>query len=207
MKLYYRADCPFCWKVRLALHYFEVAYESVEVQLGEKHPDVTRLSLTGTVPIAVDNGLVMTDSAVIMEYINDAFAGGELIPGGVQQRARLREIQSYSDKLFGKPLFVIAQQKRAKPPADWDQQAIREGTSNWYRNLDYLAKRVRDESLLATKIPSLVECTLLPRFALAELYGVPVDARHPDLFIWFESWKEQEIFLQTRPKLKLIRTI
>jgi glutathione S-transferase len=205
VKLYFRADCPFCWKVRLALHAFDVPYESVETQLGEKHPGVSKLSRSGTVPVAVDDGLIMTDSSVMMEYINEAYAEGALLPGDAKRRTELREIQSFSDKLLGKPLFMIVQQKRTRPPVEWDRQVIAEGTAQWYGNLDYLEQRLAVSSLLSIGVPTLVDCALLPRFALAGIYGVPVDARHPDLFTWFEAWKQQPVFTQTRPTRELLR--
>jgi glutathione S-transferase len=206
MRLYFRADCPFCWKVRVALHAFHVTYEGVETQLGEEHEDVLQVSRSQTVPVAVDGDLVLTDSAVIMEYLNEAYLDGALLPGDAGHHAALRELQSYSDKILGKPLFAVAQEKRSKPPSEWDEEKIAAATARWYENLDYLEQRTASGNILATGTPSLVDCTLLPRFGLAEIYGVAVNARHPGLQQWYSAWKHRDAFTTSRPTRKLART-
>ena len=51
LTLYQRTDCPFCWKVRIALVEYGIEFDTVDTVLGEKHPEVTRLSPSGTVPL------------------------------------------------------------------------------------------------------------------------------------------------------------
>lgn len=205
MKLYFRADCPFCWKVRLALHAYDIPYQGIETQLGEQHQDVARLSQTRTVPMAVEGDLVMTDSAVIMEYLNDAAVGGALLPGDAAHQASMREIQSYSDKILGKPLFSVAREKRSKPRREWDEVKIEEEAAAWRLNLDYLEERVSTGSFLSNGNPTLVDCALLPRFAIAEIYGLPIDERHSTLHQWYGGWRNQKALMSSWPTRKLVR--
>ena len=66
LTLYQRTDCPFCWKVRIALAELDIEYQSVDTVLGEKHPEVQRLSPTGTVPVLVGPVLYVRDAEKIL---------------------------------------------------------------------------------------------------------------------------------------------
>ena len=76
--VYQRTDCPFCWKVRIALSELGLEYQVVETRLGEKHPEVGRLSPTGSVPVLVDGETSIWESAVILEYLDTRYAPGKL---------------------------------------------------------------------------------------------------------------------------------
>ena len=79
--LFERTDCPFCWKVRIALAEMGVEYRIEATRLGEKHPEVARLSPTGTVPVLVDGDTAIWESAVILEYLDSRYGPGRLFPG------------------------------------------------------------------------------------------------------------------------------
>jgi glutaredoxin len=88
LTLYQRTDCPFCWKVRIALAELDIEYQSVDTVLGEKHPEVQRLSPTGTVPVLVDGDVVIWESAVIFDYLDSRYAPEKLISRDPAQQAR-----------------------------------------------------------------------------------------------------------------------
>jgi len=117
--LYERSDCPFCWKVRLALAELDLDYESVATRLGEKHPELARLSPTGTVPVLVDGDTVVWESAVILEYLDGRYSPGLLFPGDAVQQARIRLLHAYSDKIVGGCLRELVFEKRSRPESDW----------------------------------------------------------------------------------------
>lgn len=73
MKLYHRPDCPFCWKVRIFLLEEGIDVDETVVELDQRHPDVIALNPAGTVPVLCDGGLVISDSALIIEYLADKF--------------------------------------------------------------------------------------------------------------------------------------
>lgn len=190
--LYQRTDCPFCWKVRLALAELELDYSNVETQLGEKHPEVTALSPTGTVPVLRQEATVIWESAVILEYL-DQQKGGNLFPGDPASAAEIRLLQAYSDKIVGPALRGLVFEKRSKPEANWDKELLERAASQWTLCLDWL------EAMLASTWfgPdfSAADCALAARFGVAEAYGSAVTDNHPRLLTWFQgvkarpSWK------------------
>ena len=191
MILYERSDCPFCWKVRLAMHFAGVKPQRIPVASGEKNPDVVRLNPAGSVPVMVDGDLVLAESAIIAEYINEACADGALLPGDAAAHARIRQLAAYSDTQVGKALRGLVFERRAKPEAEQDQQLIKTSETAWRQCLDWLEERLPGDVFVERF--SLAECALLPRFALAERYGAGVDARHPKLHAWWQLDKAQTL--------------
>ena len=55
--LYHRADCPFCWKVRIALHELDVPYKEVEIKLRNQDFS-TQIDRTGgfNVEVIIQSG-------------------------------------------------------------------------------------------------------------------------------------------------------
>jgi glutathione S-transferase len=101
-------------KVRLALAEKGVTYEDrfvdIELRLTNYEPWYLRINPRGVVPTLVHGERVVTDSARILAYVDEAFAGPKLTsedPGerermaywiGVQDRVRMRELSYASFK-------------------------------------------------------------------------------------------------------------
>jgi len=70
--LYQFESCPFCSKVRALLHYIDQPFTIVEVSpFGMKELDFTDHK---KVPVLKDNNEIITESANIIEYINENYA-------------------------------------------------------------------------------------------------------------------------------------
>jgi len=115
MRLYQRPDCPFCWKVRLFVFESQLNLKETAVELNKTHPDVVSLNPNATVPVLLDGELVIYESAEIMEYLMDKFPKIRLMDGSPRERAKVRQLQNYSDTELGKILFPYIKQKRDSP--------------------------------------------------------------------------------------------
>jgi glutathione S-transferase len=189
MRLYHRDDCPFCWKSRIAFAFAEVAPDLIAVGRGEKHPDIEKLSSTLTIPVFVEGDLVITQSGVLVEYINDAYAAGKLLPTSANNRAIARNLNAYSDMVVGKALKGLVFERRDKTKEGRDQSLISASEKDWRKCLDYLETIIKGPFMLGDF--SIADCALLPRFALASRYDAGVDDEHPVLL---EYWKRAQSF-------------
>ena len=204
MRLYSRADCPFCWKVRIALAEHGQPVEIVPVALGEKHPDVVALSPQETVPVLVDGEVTVWDSTVMLEYLEDrdcredGARGAALLPDSAAMRARAREIEHFSDTLIGPSLRDVIFEKRSKPRAEWDAARIGTSAAKWSARQAQLENWLGDAAFFAARF-SIAECALMPRFGLAEQYGVGVSEDFPRLFRWFAAMRERPSYGATLP--------
>lgn len=186
--LYQRTDCPFCWKVRLALAELGLGYRSVEIGLGEQHADVVRLSPAGTVPVLRDGDLVVWESGVILDYLDARYSAGSLIPVEAGRQTWTRSLHAYSDKCIGPAIRPLVFEKRAKPPELWDKAIIDASAANWLVCQAWLEDNLQPVWLGDCSL-SLGECALAARCGVAEAYGAPVDPAYTRLFDWFQAVK------------------
>lgn len=195
--LYHRDDCPFCWKVRIVLAELSLNYQNIPVARGDKPPNVVALSPQRTVPVLVEADVVLWESGIIAEYLIERYGSG-LLPPTPAERAHVRSIQRFSDHVIGQALRDIIFEKRSKPRGEWNSQLLREADVRWRRCLDWLESRLKPGLAFSDHF-SLAECALLPRFGLAEQYGVGVDRRHPRLQKWYAAHCTRSSFITTRP--------
>ena len=72
LTLYQFESCPFCWKVKALLHYARIPYTAVEVNpMNQK--ELAHLNLN-KVPVLADSDKIVTESSVIMDYIDTHYA-------------------------------------------------------------------------------------------------------------------------------------
>ncbi len=74
MILYDAPRCPYCARVRIVLAEKGLPYETVEVDLRDRPAWIFAKNPSGRVPVLEeDGGLVLPESAVIMEYLDERF--------------------------------------------------------------------------------------------------------------------------------------
>jgi len=170
--------------------------------MDRSDPDVLvewqRLSPSQTVPVMIEDDLVLTDSGPMLEYL--AETGSALLPDFPRRRAEARSWIVYGDNVLGRSLREVVFEKRDKPESEWDQGRIRRGTRGFLSGLPALEMALRDENFLLGNWPTLAECALFPRFALALLYGVDIPADFPRTRQWFGRQAIHPAFLSSSPE-------
>ena len=106
MRLIDAARCPFCSRARLALAEKEVEYETVEIDLRNRPDWLYELNPAGKVPV-LDDGFVLPESAVIMEYLEERFPERPLLPEGREARAEARLAVFRFDDLLGDDYYAL----------------------------------------------------------------------------------------------------
>lgn len=197
IRLYDKPECPFCWKIRLAL--FEQGLTVEHIDSLDPNTRATWQSLTPrkTVPVLVDADVVIYESNVILEYLNDL--SGSLLPSNPTQGVTARLINSYSDGVIGAGLREVIFEKRENAEADWDHNRIEQGVAQFEAALGYLSEQLGNKAFFAGSY-SLPECALTARFGLAEAYGVHIPEHFDNLRVWFERMKNRPSYRATAPK-------
>ena len=90
MQLYSDPVDPFSHRVRLVLAEKGVTAEIVDVDPGHKPEDLHDLNPYDTVPVLVDRDLVVYQSRIIMEYLDERFPHPPLMPVYPVTRAQHR---------------------------------------------------------------------------------------------------------------------
>ena len=199
MKLYHRMDCPFCWKVRIFLAEAGIAVDEIIVEFGKKHPDVMALNPNGTVPVLVTEDFVLWESAVIIEYLADKYKDAGLLSGTAEQRAKIRQLHSYSDALVGKILFPHIKRVRE---GEGDKKEIRpdpETEEGWQNIQKLLSNALANDPFFGPEF-SVADCALIPRITLAHIYGLPLGDDFQSLKNWFRSCVKRPSFKRCLPE-------
>lgn len=90
MVLYSGTTCPFSQRCRLVLFEKGMDFEIRDVDLFNKPEDINVMNPYGQVPILVERDLVLYESNIINEYIDERFPHPQLMPADPVQRARAR---------------------------------------------------------------------------------------------------------------------
>jgi glutathione S-transferase len=105
VKLYDAARCPYCARVRIVLAEKGIEYEPVEIDLGNRPGWIYQLNASGKVPV-LDDGFVLPESAVIMEYLDDRYPEPALLPADLARRADARLQVFRFDELLGDDYYA-----------------------------------------------------------------------------------------------------
>ena len=90
MVLYSGTTCPFSQRCRFVLFEKGMDFEIRDVDLFNKPEDVAVMNPYGQVPILVERDLILNESNIINEYIDERFPHPQLMPGDPVARARVR---------------------------------------------------------------------------------------------------------------------
>jgi len=102
MVLYSGTTCPFSQRCRLVLFEKGMDFEIRDVDLFNKPEDISTMNPYGQVPILVERDLILYESNIINEYIDERFPHPQLMPADPLMRSRAR-LMLFN---FEKELFV-----------------------------------------------------------------------------------------------------
>jgi stringent starvation protein A len=90
MVLYSGTTCPFSQRCRFVLFEKGMDFEIRDVDLYNKPEDISIMNPYGQVPILVERDLILYESNIINEYIDERFPHPQLMPADPVQRSRAR---------------------------------------------------------------------------------------------------------------------
>jgi len=90
MTLFTLPDCPRCHSVRIVLAEKDIQADIIEMDPNNKPEDLADLNPYNSAPTLVDRELVLYDSHVIMEYLDERFPHPPLMPVDPVSRAHTR---------------------------------------------------------------------------------------------------------------------
>jgi len=90
LTLYDAPRCPYCARVRIVLAEKDVEYEVVEVDLADRPAWIYEKNSTGRVPVIEEDGWLLPESAVIMEFLEERYPDPPLLPADAADRALAR---------------------------------------------------------------------------------------------------------------------
>ena len=92
MNLYSGTTCPFSQRCRIVLYEKQMDFQVIDVDLFNKPEDIAVINPYNRVPVLVDRDLVLYESNIINEYIDERFPHPQLMPPDPIMRARARQL-------------------------------------------------------------------------------------------------------------------
>ena len=193
IKLYDYPDCPFSQKVRVVLAEKELEYETtfVDLRAGEqKTAEFLKLNPYGRVPVLIDEDVVVYDSTIINEYLEDEYPAPNLMPEDSAGCARVRQLEDFCDNSFIPPTLIILAEL-ARPQPERDAEKLRRFQGEIARVLAHLDAQLDGKSYLVGDF-SLADCAFAPRLMILPQLGVDIDPRLQNVGTWIGRLRERQ---------------
>lgn len=148
---------PYVRKVLVCLELKGLEYEVDPITPFFGNDEFERLSPLRRIPVLVDDGLVLTDSTVIAEYLDEAYSGPRLLPGDPKERARARWLEEFADTRLGDVFIWGLFYPKMVHPRVWGEEGDpgrieRTLSTEIPRALDYLEGELPDSGFLFGEI-------------------------------------------------------
>jgi RNA polymerase-associated protein len=177
LTLYDAARCPYCARVRIVLHEKQVEYEAIEIDLADRPAWIFEKNATGRVPVVEEDGWVLPESAVIMEYLEERYPEPPLLLADPADRA-LARLWIFRHDDFTKPYYAL---RRGEDGADARLDA----------ELRKLEGALASRPWLGGSAYGLADIAYVPWILRArDMLGVPLDA-YPAVSSWLDRLVER----------------
>jgi glutathione S-transferase len=153
VKLYDAARCPYCARVRIVLAEKGLPYDAVEVDLNDRPRWIYDVNATGRVPV-LDDGFVLPESAVIMEYLEERYPDPPLLPTDPRGRADARLAVHRFDDVLGGDYYAF---RRGDPNALPQRLAELAVGRSLFVDIAYVPWVLRARDLLGVELPEHLE--------------------------------------------------
>lgn len=195
---------PYVRKVLVCLEIKGLAYEVDPIVPFYGDERFSKLSPLRRIPLLIDGDLVLSDSSVICQYLEDRHPQPALYPADVAQRARARWFEEYADSRMGDVFIWRLFNQVAIRPAVWAEKGDRELmtrtlTEDIPQVLDYLEAEVPADGFLFGEL-SIADIALASFFRNAAFARFTIDAaRWPRMAAYVARVLDTPGFARLRP--------
>ena len=197
--LYHLPLSPYARKVRLVLAEKRLPFELRVEKVWERREEYLELNPAGTVPTLVeDNGLVILDSSVICEYLDEAYPDSSLMGRTLAERIEVRRLACWFDGKFAAEvtnnLYGEKYLRRLTRRGNPDPGAIRTGYTALRYHLDYIGWLAETRKWLAGSALSLADFAAAAHLSTLDFIGELDWSISPPAKDWYARMKSRPSF-------------
>jgi glutathione S-transferase len=197
--LYHMPLSPYARKVRLVLSEMRLPFELRLEKVWERRPEYLEMNAAGTVPTMVeDNGLVVPDSTVICEYLDEAYPDSSLMGRTLAERIEVRRLAAWFDGKFAAEvtdnLYGEKHLRRLTGRGNPDPSAIRTGYAAIRYHLDYVGWLSENRKWLAGSMLSLADFAAAAHLSTLDFLGEVDWSASPPAKEWYARMKSRPSF-------------
>ena len=197
--LYHLPLSPFSRKVRVVLAEKRLPFELRLEKVWERRSEYLELNPAGTVPTLIeDNGLVIPDSGVICEYLEEAYPDTPLLGRTLAERAEVRRLVAWFDGKFAaevtRNLVGEKHMKRLMGRGNPDGAAMRTGYAAIKHHLQYISWLSETRRWLAGATMSLADFAAAAHLSSVDYIGDVEWNAAPAAKEWYARMKSRPSF-------------
>ncbi len=187
MTLYSATTCPFSHRCRIVLFEKGMDFQIIDVDLYNKPEDLAVMSPYSRVPILVERDLILYESNIINEYVDDRFPHPQLMPADPVMRARARLfLHRFEQELF---CHIDTVENGSPKAADKARAAICD-------NLTVIAPVfVKQKYMLGDEF-SMLDVTIAPLLWRLDYYGIQLPKQDAPLLKFAERLFSRPPFIE-----------
>ena len=201
MVLYSGTTCPFSQRCRLVLFEKGMDFEVRDVDLFNKPEDISTMNPYGQVPILVERELILYESNIINEYIDERFPHPQLMPADPLMRARAR-LMLFN---FEKELFVHVSTLESRTNKG-NEKALEKARSHIRDRLTQLAPVFLKNKYMLGDEFSMLDVAIAPLLWRLDYYGIELSKNAAPLLKYAERIFSRPAYIEAlTPSEKVMR--
>jgi RNA polymerase-associated protein len=186
MTLYSGTTCPFSQRCRIVLYEKGMDFQIVDVDLFNKPEDLAVMNPYNQVPVLVERDLILYESNIINEYIDDRFPHPQLMPADPVMRARARLfLFRFEQEMF---THIESIEKGTQKQADKARTIIRD-------NLTQIAPVFTKQKHMLGDEFSMLDVAIGPLLWRLDYYGIQLSKQAAPLAKYAERLFSRPAFI------------
>ena len=187
MTLYSGTTCPFSQRCRIVLFEKGMDFQVVDIDLFDKHEDLAVMNPYNRTPVLVERDLILYESNIINEYIDDRFPHPQLMPADPVMRARARLfLFRFEDELFSN---IEALERGTQKQADKARGLIRD-------SLTQIAPVFAHQKYMLGDEFSMLDVAIAPLLWRLDFYGIQLPRQGAPLMKYAERLFSRPAYIE-----------
>ncbi len=189
MTLYSGITCPFSQRCRFVLFEKGMDFEIKDVDIFNKPEDLSVMNPYNQVPVLVERDLILHESNIINEYIDERFPHPQLMPGDPVMRARGRLFLYRLER----ELFAHVQVLENPAATNKEQAKARETLTE---GLTLIAPVFAKQKYVLGEDFSMIDVALAPLLWRLDHYGITLGKSAAPLLKYGERIFQRDAFIE-----------
>jgi stringent starvation protein A len=186
MTLYSTITCPFSHRCRIVLHEKDMDFQVIDVDPNNQPEDLAVMSPYGRAPVLVERDLVLYESNIINEYIDDRFPHPQLMPADPVMRARARLfLYRFEQELF---CHIDTIENKDQKAADKARAVVSD-------NLTVIAPIFEKQKYMLGDDFSMLDVAIAPLLWRLDHYGIKLSKKAAPLLKYSERLFSRPLFI------------
>ena len=196
MNLYSGTTCPFSHRCRIVLYEKQMDFQVIDVDLFNKPEDIAVINPYNRVPVLVDRDLILYESNIINEYIDERFPHPQLMPPDPIMRARARQLLHTMEQELFSHIDVLEKNLKA---AEKSRQHVRD------RLAELAPIFLKQKHMLGDEF-SMLDVAIAPLLWRLDHYGIELGKTAAPLMKYAERIFSRQGFIDAlTPSEKVMR--